>query len=67
MVVPRTLQLKNEFYGLSDFSGNATQYLTATIPYSTPFVIELPSHDRCLIDATIQLHIQGFWSAAEQV
>jgi murein peptide amidase A len=61
-----SLQITNDFCGLSDCSGNATQYLTATIPSSTSFVVELPCHDRCLKDAVIQLHIQGFWSAAEQ-
>ena len=61
-----SLQITNDFCGLSDCSGNATQYLTATIPSSTSFVVELPCHDRCLKDSAIQRHIQGFWSAAEQ-
>lgn len=59
-------QIVNEFCGLSDCAGNATQYLTVTIPSSTSFVVELRCHDRCLKDVAIQLHIQGFWSAAEQ-
>ena len=61
-----SLQITNDFCGLSDCSGNATQYLTATNPSSTSFVVELPCHHRCLKDAAIQRHIQGFWSAAEQ-
>ena len=61
-----SLQITNDFCGLSDCSGNATQHLTITIPSSTSFVVELRCHQRCLKDAAKQRNIQGFLSAAEK-
>lgn len=54
------------FCGDGGCTGNATQWLTANVPWSTSFVVELECHRSCLKPAEVQRHIDAFWAAAEQ-
>lgn len=59
------LPIGDVFCGSGGCTGNATQWLSAKIPSSTSFVVELPCHRKCLKPVDVQRHVQAFWAAAE--
>lgn len=48
-------------------SGTVTRFITATVPGSTAFVVELPREDPPLPRDLVTLHTAGFWAAAREV